>query len=72
MGIIVNKDEEKSSRLTDRINADLREKMSETSKIATDPDLAEDSENRQIWLGLDCSNRPRYYFSCRDSNLVSP
>lgn len=44
MGIMVNKDEEKNSRLTDRINADLREKMSETSKIATDPDLAEDSE----------------------------
>lgn len=44
MGIIVNKDEEKNSRLTDRINADLREKMSETSKIAADPDLAEDSE----------------------------
>lgn len=44
MGIIVNKDEEKDNRLTDRINADLRVKMAESSNQAEDPDLAEDTD----------------------------
>lgn len=44
MGIIVNKDEEKDNRLTDRINADLRVKMAESSNPAEDPDLAEDTD----------------------------
>ena len=45
MAVIVNKDEDKNVELTQRINADLRTKMSENSKIGdADPDLAEDSE----------------------------
>lgn len=43
MSIVTNKDEDKS-RLSQRINADLRAKMAETSKISDDPDLIEDSE----------------------------
>ena len=43
MSIVTNKDEDKS-RLSQRINADLREKMAETSKISDDPDMIEDSE----------------------------
>lgn len=43
MSIVTNKDEDKS-RLSQRINADLRDKMAETSKISDDPDLIEDSE----------------------------
>ncbi|MBR6964827.1 hypothetical protein IKH83_00740 [Candidatus Saccharibacteria bacterium] len=44
MGIIANKDEDRNAQLTQRINADLRAKMSETSKIADEPDAIEDSE----------------------------
>ena len=44
MGIIVNKDEDKNNELTNRINADLRAKMSEASNISADPDLVEDSD----------------------------
>lgn len=44
MSIIVNKDEDKNNRLSERISADLRVKMSETSNLAEDPDLAEDSD----------------------------
>ncbi|MBR6532650.1 hypothetical protein IKT64_02690 [Candidatus Saccharibacteria bacterium] len=43
MSIVTNKDEDKS-RLSQRINADLRAKMAETSKISDEPDLIEDSE----------------------------
>lgn len=43
MSIVTNKDEDKS-RLSQRINADLRVKMSETTKTSDDPDLIEDSE----------------------------
>lgn len=43
MSIVTNKDEDKS-RLAQRINADLREKMAETSKISDEPDMIEDSE----------------------------
>ena len=42
MSIVTNKDEDKS-RLSQRINADLRAKMAETSKTTDDPDLIEDS-----------------------------
>lgn len=44
MGIIVNQDEDKNNELTERINADLREKMSETANVTDDPDLAEDTD----------------------------
>lgn len=44
MAIIVSKDDDKNNPLNARINADLREKMAETSKISDDPDLVEDSE----------------------------
>lgn len=44
MGIVTNKDEDKNSRLTERINADLRVKMAQTSKISDEPDMIEDSE----------------------------
>ena len=45
MAVIVNKEDDKNADLTRRINADLREKMAESTKIGnTDPDLAEDSE----------------------------
>ena len=43
MSIVTNKDEDKS-RLSQRINADLRAKMAETSKTSDEPDLIEDSE----------------------------
>lgn len=43
MSIVTNKDEDKS-RLSQRINADLRAKMAETSQISDEPDLIEDSE----------------------------
>ena len=43
MSIVTNKDEDKC-RLSQRINADLRAKMAETSKTTDDPDLIEDSE----------------------------
>ena len=42
MGIIVNKENDKNSDLTRRIDADLREKVQSTS--GTDPDFAEDSD----------------------------
>lgn len=45
MAVIVNKEDDKNADLTRRINADLREKMAESTKIGNaDPDLAEDSE----------------------------
>lgn len=45
MAVIVNKEDDKNADLTRRINADLREKMSEASRVGNaDPDLAEDSE----------------------------
>ena len=45
MAVIVNKENDENDILTRRINADLREKMSESSKIGdADPDLVEDSE----------------------------
>ena len=43
MSIVTNKDEDKC-RLSQRINADLRAKMAESSKTTDDPDLIEDSE----------------------------
>ena len=46
MGIIVNKEDDKNSDLTRRINADLREKTQKTTYVGgnADPDLAEDSD----------------------------
>lgn len=44
MSIVVNHENDKNDPLSARINADLREKMSEASKISDDPDLAEDAE----------------------------
>lgn len=44
MSIIVNKDTERKNRLTERINADLREKAAETADVSEDADLVEDSE----------------------------
>lgn len=47
MGIIVNKEDDKNSDLTRRINADLMEKMSGKSKVVNDkndPDFSEDVE----------------------------
>lgn len=44
MGVIVSKDHDQNSRLTERINADLRERAVKTSKSAKDPDLAEDAD----------------------------
>lgn len=44
MGVIVSKDDNQNSRLTERINADLREKAVRASAIAGDPDLVEDSD----------------------------
>lgn len=43
MGIIVNKENDKNDTLTERINADLREKMQSTSE-REDPDLVEDAD----------------------------
>ncbi len=47
MGVIVNKENEKDNELTRRIDADLRAKMSSTSKTEKgkkDVDLAEDTD----------------------------
>jgi hypothetical protein len=47
MGVIVNKENEKDNELTRRIDADLRAKMSSTSKTEKDKkdvDLAEDTD----------------------------
>ena len=44
MGVIVSKDRDQNSRLTERINADLRERAAKTAKDGKSPDLAEDSE----------------------------
>ena len=45
MAVIINKDEDKNVELTERITADLRSKMLESSKNSgNDPDFAEDSE----------------------------
>lgn len=46
MGVIVTKDTEQSSKLNDRITADLREKAQETSRLS-DPDMVEDAEYTQ-------------------------
>lgn len=43
MGIIVSKDNDMSSKLNQRITADLRERASKTS-LGDDPDLVEDSD----------------------------
>ena len=43
MGVIVTKEDEQSSKLNERITADLREKAQATTKIM-DPDLVEGSE----------------------------
>ena len=45
MGVIVTKDDDKNAELTRRINADLRAKMSESSKDSgdkKDPDFVND------------------------------
>lgn len=44
VGVIVSKDRDQNSRLTERINSDLRERAARSSKDAKDPDLAEDAE----------------------------
>ena len=47
MGVIVSKENDRSSELSRRIDADLRTKMSETSKAMADKedvDLAEDTD----------------------------
>ena len=46
MGIIVNNENVKDDELSRRINADLREKMAESSGVVDDetPDLVDDSE----------------------------
>ena len=45
MGVIVTKDEDENTTLTERINADLRERASRAAEIEGDgPDFAEDSE----------------------------
>ena len=45
MAVIINKEDDKNADLTRRINADLREKMSEAARVGNaDPDLAEGSE----------------------------
>lgn len=46
MGVIVNKENEKRSELTRRIDADLKAKQLATAEIEgnADPDFAEDSE----------------------------
>lgn len=43
MGVIVTKEDEQSSKLNDRITADLRKKAQATTRIM-DPDLVEGSE----------------------------
>ena len=44
MGVIVSKDRDQNSRLTERINSDLRERAMKSSSDVKDSDLAEDSE----------------------------
>ena len=46
MGVMVAKDEDDNIELTERINADLREKVDRTQQIADgeDPDFVADSE----------------------------
>lgn len=44
MGVIVSKDRDQNNRLSERINSDLRERATRSSKDAKDPDLAEDIE----------------------------
>lgn len=44
MGVIVSKDRDQNSRLTERINSDLRERAARSSSDVKDPDLAEDSD----------------------------
>ena len=49
MGIIVTKDDDKNADLTRRINADLRAKMEEQSKME-DPDFVEGSAYMEDFL----------------------
>ncbi len=44
MGVIVTKEEDENVQLTERINADLREKATRTSELEGDPDYVTDSE----------------------------
>ena len=44
MGVIVTKDEDDNTQLTERINADLRERMTRTAAVEGDPDYIEDSD----------------------------
>ena len=44
MGIIVNKENDKNTDLSRRIDTELKEKLQSTSYGDADPDLAEDSE----------------------------
>lgn len=44
MGVIVTKDEDDNVALTEKINADLRERAARTSENDGDPDYVEDSE----------------------------
>ena len=44
MGVIVTKDEDENVQLTERINADLRERAMSTAKVEGDPDYVADSE----------------------------
>lgn len=44
MGIIVTKDEDTNAELAERINADLRERMTRTATVEGDPDYLENSE----------------------------
>ena len=43
MGIIVSKNNDENSRLNQRINADLRERL-QKSELGDDPDFVEDSD----------------------------
>ena len=44
MGIIVNKENDKNTDLSRRIDAELKEKLQSTSYGDSNPDLAEDSD----------------------------
>lgn len=66
MGIMVSKKDDVTDELSRRINADLREKMSKTSKQdgnKKDPDLVEDSDyvrdmketQKYAWLWVVCT-----------------
>ncbi len=44
MGVIVTKDEDKNTQLTERINADLRERAQKSSLSEGDPDFVNDAE----------------------------